>query len=161
MWAIFEVANLGSFGSFFQALEEDARIRITSDLKMHSTSHNNGGRVLGDMIYLIKELRNAVAHNSPVFDCRFKKTNPTSGLISYLQHETGIKNIDFNSIIDYFIMIVFILKKLGVHKKDLRKLLLTLYDSSETLRENIPLPVHTSIVRSDFKKKLNQLREYI
>jgi len=139
----------------------DTRIAIAKDLGMHTTSHNQNGRIVEDIIFLIKELRNAVAHNSVVFDCRFKKTNPPSRLKKYLQSETGINNITFDTIVDYFVIIIFLLKKLGITKTELKKIVRNFFYESEKLRNTIPIPVHTSIMSSEFKNKVNNLTKYI
>lgn len=161
LWAVFEVINLGEFGVFLQCLNKETRIAVANDLEMHSTNLNQNGRIIEDIIFLIKELRNAVAHNSVVFDCRFRKTNPQPRLKEYLQHETGISNIKFENIVDYFILLVFLLKKLGVTKTELRRIVRILQDESETLRSAVPIPVHTSIMGSDLRRKLNGLSIYI
>ncbi|PGT89038.1 MULTISPECIES: Abi family protein [Bacillaceae] len=161
LWAIFEVINLGEFGFFLQCLNQNTRIAIAEDLNMHTTNHNQNGRIVEDIIFLIKELRNAVAHNSVVFDCRFKKTNPPSRLKEYLQSETGINNITFDTIVDYFIVVIFLLKKLGVTKTELKQIVRKFYAESEKLRSTVPIPVHTSIMGSDFRNKVNNLTSYI
>lgn len=161
LWAIFEVINLGEFGFFLQCLNKDTRIAIAKDLKVHTTSHNQNGRIIEDIIFLIKELRNAVAHNSVVFDCRFKKMKPPARLKEYLQSETGITNITFDHIADYCIIVIFLLKKLGVSKTELRKIIRQFYGESEKLRNIIPISVHTSIMGSDFRKKMKGLSIYI
>lgn len=161
LWAIFEVINLGEFGFFLQCLNQDTRITIAEDLNMHTTNHNQNGRIVEDIIFLIKELRNAVAHNSVVFDCRFKKMNPPSRLKEYFQSETGINNITFDTIVDYFIVVIFLLKKLGVTKTELKQIVRKFYAESEKLRSSVPIPVHTSIMGSDFRNKVNNLTNYI
>jgi len=161
LWAIFEVINLGEFGFFLQCLNQNTRIAIAEDLNMHTTNHNQNGRIVEDIIFLIKELRNAVAHNSVVFDCRFKKMNPPSRLKEYLQSETGINNITFDTIVDYFIIVIFLLKKLSVTKTELKQIVRKFYAESEKLRSSVPIPVHTSIMGSDFRNKVNNLTNYI
>jgi abortive infection bacteriophage resistance protein len=161
LWAIFEVINLGEFGFFLQCLNEDTRVAIAIDIKVHSTSHNQNGRIVEDIIFLIKELRNAVAHNSVVFDCRFRKINPPSRLKEYLQSETGVSNIKFDNIIDYFIVLILLLKKLGISKTELRKIIKSFSAESERLRKAIPVPVHTSIMGSDLRNKTEGLLRYV
>lgn len=144
-----------------QCLNQNTRIAVAKDLGIHTSSHNQNGRIIEDIIFLIKELRNAVAHNSVVFDCRFKKTNPPSRLKEYLQSETGISNINFENIVDYFIIVIFLLKKLGINKTELKKIVRNIYIESEQLRNTIPISVHTSIMGSDFRNKVNGLNNYI
>lgn len=161
LWAIFEVISMGEFGFFLKCLNMETRIKIAKDLNIHSTAHNQNGRIIEDIIFLIKDLRNAVAHNSVVFDCRFKKAKPSGRLKEYLQNETNISNINFDYIIDYIIIIVFLLKKLNVSKIELKQFLKNIFDESEILRDTIPIPVHTSIMSSEFKKKCDLLMNFI
>ncbi|QIR17974.1 Abi family protein [Bacillus subtilis] len=161
LWAIFEVISLGEFGFFLQCLNQTTRTEIAKDLGMHTTSHNQDGRIVEQIIFLIKELRNSVAHNSVVFDCRFRKSKPPARLKSYLQSETSISNIQFDNIVDYFIIVIFILKKLGITKTELKRLIRNFHEESEQLRNNIPVSVHTSIMGSDLKNKIKQLKNYI
>lgn len=161
LWAVFEVINMGEFGFFLQCLDLKYRIEISEVLGVHTTSHNQNGRIPEDIIFLLKELRNAVAHNGIVFDCRFKKTNPPSRLTTYIESETKIANITFNTILDYFILMIIILKKLETPKRELQKLLRDLENHSEHLRSQIPVSVHSSIMGSDFRKKLTKSKTYI
>lgn len=161
LWAVFEVINLGEFGFFLKCLNQETRISIAKDLNMHTTNHNQNGRIVEDIIFLIKELRNAVAHNSVVFDCRFKKMSPSSRLKEYLQNETGVSNITFDTIVDYFIILIFLLNKLGVTKTELNKIIRKFHEESEQLRSTVPIPVHTAIMGSDFRRKINALKNYI
>lgn len=161
LWAIFEVINLGEFGFFLHCLNLNTRIIIAKDLGIHTTSHNQNGRILEDIIFLIKELRNAIAHNSVVFDCRFQKTHPPSRLKEYLQSETRIPNIMFNNIIDYFIILTFLLQNLGINKTEIKRNIQKLLSESERLRKAVPIPIHTSIMGSDFRNKITNLINYI
>lgn len=161
LWAIFEVINFGEFGFFLQCLNQNVRIKIAQDLNIHSSNSNQNGRIAEDFVFLLKELRNAVAHNSVVFDCRFKKINVPSRLKEYIQHETNISQINFDTIGDYFIAVIFILKKLGITKTELKKIIRQLEGESEKLRSNIPVSIHTSVMGSDFRNKMNQIKAYI
>lgn len=161
LWAIFEVISLGEFGNFLACLNQNVRIKISEDLKMHTTNYNDSGRMVEHIIFLIKDLRNAVAHNHVVFDCRFKTSNAASQVKGYLLHETSVANITFDTIIDYFILVIMILKRLGQTKTELRKIVRVLEEESETLRTSIPVSIHDSIMGTDLLVKLNGLKAYI
>lgn len=47
------------------------------------------------IMYLIKSLKNSIAHNDVVFDVRFKDTKVASSLCKFLENEICCKNIDF------------------------------------------------------------------
>lgn len=161
LWAIFEVITLGDFGFFIHCLNEDVRIKIAQDIEIHSTSHNQNGRIFEDIIFLLKDLRNAIAHNSVIFDCRYADSNPPSRLIQFIQTETGIMDIKFENIVDYLIIHVYILKKIGIGKSNLKRLVRAFRIESERLRKKVPISVHSSIMGSDLKKKLLGLKDFI
>lgn len=64
------------------------------------------------MIFTIKDLRNAIAHNNIIFDTRFKTNNVNNRLKALLEVETNIQNINFNNIDAYIILITYILRKI-------------------------------------------------
>lgn len=161
LWAIFEVINLGEFGFFLHCLNENVRIQIAKDLDVHSTSHNQNGRIIEDIIFLLKDLRNAVAHNGVIFDCRFRNSNPPSRLTQFIQSETSINNISFDNIIDYLIIHIYLLKKLGIQKTELKRLVRSFNLESERLRKDIHVPIHTSIMGSDLRKKISGIKDFI
>lgn len=161
LWAIFEVINLGEFGFFIHCLNQGVRIEVAKELDVHSTSHNQNGRIVEDIIFLVKDLRNAVAHNAVIFDCRYKNSNPPSRLIQFIQNETNITGITFEHIIDYLIIHVYLLKKIGIQKTELKRLVRSFTLVSERLRENIPIPVYTSIMGSNLRKKVVELKKFI
>ncbi|QQK81335.1 Abi family protein [Salicibibacter cibi] len=161
LWAIFEIINFGDFGFFVMCLNEEVRKTIAQDLNVHSTNYNQNGRIVEDMIFLIKELRNSVAHNSVIFDCRFQKTSPPARLKGYIENETNISGITFENIIDYLVVTIFLLKNLGVSKAEIRKVIKQFSMESEKLRNAIPVNAHTSIMGSDMKTKLGKLRVFV
>lgn len=67
----------------------------------------------------------------------------------------------FDNIVDYFIIVIFILKKLEVTKTELKQIVRKLNTESEQLRSTVPIPVQTSIMGSDFRNKVNNLMDYI
>lgn len=162
LWAIFEVISFGVFGTFIACLNLDTRIEVAKELDIHSTNHNQNGRMLEDMIFLIKDLRNAVAHNSVVFDCRFAINNaPPAKVREYVQKETGIRDITFKTIVDYFIILIVLLKKLRIPKTDLRRIIRDLIEAAERLRNAIPEPIHAAIMGTDFRNKVDGLTAYV
>lgn len=60
IWAIFEVMTLGNFGSFYDCLNKRVKTSIVNDLGMPTNLESE--RRLRDIIYALKDLRNAVAH---------------------------------------------------------------------------------------------------
>ncbi len=54
-------------------------------------------------IFTVKDLRNAIAHNNVIFDTRFKSGKIDQRLVTLLETEVGISNIDFKYMDAYII----------------------------------------------------------
>ena len=110
-------------------------------------SYDTNAKFPEKIIYLIKALRNSVAHNDVVFDVRFKDSNINSTLCKYIENEIGCTNVDFSTITDYILIIALLLKK---------------YENIiEEFRNNIPFNIYSQVIHTDTKAKLEQLRKFI
>ncbi|MED5224135.1 Abi family protein [Bacillus safensis] len=162
LWAVFEILDMGSFGLFLKCLNEPIRIDNCNDLKLTHTSIVNDGNLVRDVIFTLKELRNSVAHNNVIFDCRFSgNTSAMNSVKAYVMVEVGVSNIEFNFLIDYFILIVLLLKKLGYNKTELKKIIKQFKDETEQLRLSVPISICNRINGTDLNAKINCLNNYI
>lgn len=161
LWAIFEVISLGDFGFFIHCLNKEARVNIAKSLSIYSESHDQKVRVLEDMIFLIKDFRNAVAHDGVVFDCRFQLTPPPNRCIQFLQSETAIDNITFEVIIDYVILHIYLMNKIDSPQKDIQRLIRTFTVASERLRKKLPASIYSSIMGKDVSNKMMSLKSLV
>ena len=112
IWAIFEILSLGIFSNFVYCLDTESRRSILKKLDMIDVACDSNYQLLPKILFELKSLRNAIAHNSVVFDARFKDQKVSPVLKGWLEKETGINNISFYSISDYLILICSLLKKL-------------------------------------------------
>lgn len=160
IWAIFEVLTLGEFGNFISCLEQPTRKLISKSLGINQ-GFDTDSSLPGSIIYTLKDLRNAVAHNDVIFDTRFNTSNINSTLSSALSYDCQINNINFKTITDYVILICFILKQLNVSKKDIISMINTFTDITETLRNKIPFSMYSKIIHTDTTNKLSLLKNYI
>lgn len=158
LWAIFEIISLGDFGFFIHSLNVEIRTNIAKSLSIYSTVHDQKVRVLEDMIFLIKDFRNAVAHDGVVFDCRFQLTPPPNRCVQFLHSETAMDNITFETIIDYVILHVYLMSKIGSPQKDVQRLKRSFAVASERLRKQIPRSIFVSIMGGDAEKKFTLLK---
>ena len=70
IWALFEILDMGNLGFLLSCLTKDVREDISKRIGFNLSCDTN--RVLiYKYIYTLKELRNAIAHNSVIFDTRF------------------------------------------------------------------------------------------
>lgn len=92
IWSIFEVITLGTFGAFYKCLDSRVKQAIVQELNM--PSNFNSASLLGDIIFTLKDLRNAVAHNGIVVDVRFKSNSVNQGIGKLLNGDSNITGIN-------------------------------------------------------------------
>ncbi|WP_282926883.1 Abi family protein [Helcococcus kunzii] len=161
LWAYFEVISFGEFGNFMYCLHKDYKIGFAKKLKIHHSGMNQNGRMLENMIFALTSLRNAVMHNSIIFDCRFNNNEQSNQIKTYLINMTGVTNIQFNNIEDFLVLIIFLLKHLNPNKTELRKIVREFESSTKRLEDTIPNSSYFQILGTDINNKLNNLKEYI
>ncbi len=160
IWAVYEIISLGQFGFFISCLNKDIREIISSYIGLDLSGDTNM-RLLEKLIYVIKDLRNAVAHNDVIFDTRFKKTETNQPLEVCLKHEVGVAYANFKSIVDYVILVSYILKKLKVSKREIKSFIAGFEKGQAELQKEVSSRVYAQIVHVDTPKKLNDLKKYI
>lgn len=157
IWAIFELLSLGEFGYFVSCAEINTRKQISSSLGIRP-SDDTSGLLPQRLIFTLKDLRNAIAHNNVVFDTRFKTGEIDKQIINCLQNATGITNINFSTITDYIILVAYMLRNFGMSKTNLNKFIREFESAAESLRSSIPISVYNQIIHTDMKAKLSALK---
>lgn len=160
IWAIFESLTLGEFGTFFACSNSNVKLK-TSNILHLPDNLDSDGRITEYMIYTIKDLRNAVAHNSIIFDTRFQTSKINGRLISLLETEVGINGLDFKYIDAYIILIAYILRKMGETKTTCKQFVTSFMDCTDLLRTQLSPNVCNQILGTQQRKHLNQLQNFI
>lgn len=160
IWGIFEIITLGVFADLIKSLEFSVRKKIDKEMKIN-ISYDTNAKFPEKIIYLIKSLRNAVAHNNVIFDVRFKDSNIDSTLCNYIENEIGCSNIEFNTITDYILIIVMLLKKYEISKTELNHFINEYENLIEDFRGKIPYSIYSEVIHTDVKLKLTKLRKFI
>ena len=158
LWAIFELLTLGEFGHLVSCLNINCRKTIVQSLGIYA--HEDTKALLPQrIIYAIKDLRNAIAHNDVVFDTRFKSGNIDKQVSNVIRNRMNINDIDFSTITDYLILIIFILTLINERKTDIKHLIKEYAEIVEKLHSQVPSSVFNQIMRTDYKSKLNCLKK--
>ncbi len=160
IWAIFEIITLGDFAELLGCLNEDIRKSIQESLMLQSGS-DTGNQLLPNIIFTLKGLRNAVAHNNIVFDTRFKDRARNRNVSSWINEEVNIANIEFEHIADYVILMCCLLKKIGCDLSMLQEFVNEFRDAVDEAYASLPSEIYTKIISTDARGKLGQLMEYI
>ena len=160
IWAIFEIISLGEFGYFISSLNFNTRAKISSSIGVKS-SFDQDAKMVEKIVFALKDLRNAVAHNNTIFDTRFKTGKVNFRISKYISSETGISNITFNSIVDYVVLISFVMELLQCNKMEITSFIKQFDDACETLRKTVPIAIYNRIIYTDTRNKLNALKNFL
>lgn len=160
IWAIFEVITMGTLGNFISNMKKDARIYLSNSINLN-TIQDPDSVFAAKTIYTLKDLRNSIAHNNVIFDVRFKSANISRSFKNAISNDTGISNITFDSIVDYIILIVYLLKGLGETKTEMKKFVSEFVNIIEEFRNNINVSYYNRIIPTDTRNKINILNIFI
>lgn len=160
IWAVFESLTLGEFGTFFSCA--NSNIKLSTSTLLRLPSHlDSDGKITEYIIYVLKDLRNAVAHNNIIFDTRFRTGKINHRLVSLLETEITIHNLDFKFIYSYIILLIYILRKMGESKTSCRHFLNTYITLADELRNQLPANVCNQILGTQQRPHLQQLQYFI
>jgi len=160
IWALFEIMTMGDLGYLLSCLTYDVRNDISKRLGINVSADTNR-QLIYDYIYLLKDLRNAIAHNAVVFDARFNRKSISNAMKQCLILDIGLPNINFKSIGDYIILICYYLKLLGIPKKEI-KVFINAYEKATTsYKKTVNTNVSTIVVPQNLKSRLSILKKFI
>ena len=145
---------------FIACLDQTTRKEISKQVGIKS-SVDSDGKMLPDTILTLKDLRNAVAHNNTIFDTRFKTSGINSRIAKYIESETGIKQITFNTIVDYVILISFLLKLLKCPKSEIVAFVKDFENIIEVFRKSVSISIYSAVVYTDTRNKLTLLKKWL
>ena len=160
IWAIFESLTLGEFGTFFACANSDVKLYTSATLHLPNNLDSDG-KITEYIIYSLKDLRNAVAHNNIIFDTRFRTGKINQRLVALLEAEVGIVNLDFKYIYAYIILLTYVLRKMGESKTTCKQFLNAFILSTDELRNQLPANVCNQILGTQQRSHLKQLQNFI
>jgi abortive infection bacteriophage resistance protein len=160
IWAIFEVISLGEFGTFVSCANTNVKKDVSNSLNLNQ-SFDNYGQLTENIIFILKDLRNSIAHNDAIFDTRFRSGQPKRALLNCLTQDTGISNISFKTLVDYLILIVYLLRNLGIPETELNNVVSHFEDIINRFRKQIPISLFNRIFHTDTRNKIRSLKLFV
>ena len=161
LWVVFEILYLSDLASFFECLNETMRENILTQLSMFDKSIDTNKNLLSSMLYCLKSLRNAVAHNNIIFDTRFKDRVINTVLKKWVEKETGIHNITLYSLIDYIIIVCCLLKRVDFSGTRAKTLLCQYKEENNRLKNSVTPTIYSQIVHQNVATKIASLELYL
>lgn len=159
IWAVFESLTLGEFGTFFSCANQKVKL-YTSGLLQLPTNLDADGKLTEYMIYCIKDLRNAVAHNNTIFDTRFQRSKINHRLIGLLRAEVGLTELNFKYISAYIILMAYMLRKMGESTESCEKFVDAYICATEELREQLSGDICNQILGTQQRKNIAQIQTF-
>ena len=159
IWAIFEVMTLGNFGSFYDCLDRRVKTEIVRDLGMPTNLDSE--QRLKEIIFALKDFRNAIAHNGVVLDVRFQSGSISTGVTQLIRQETNVNGADFADITDYIVLLVYLMRQMGFTKTECKRFIAGYESTIEHFRSELPFNVYSGIIKTSARSKLIALRQFL
>ena len=157
IWAIVEILSLGDFGNLVSNLSSSIKKKIAKDVGFN-IAFDSSCKIAENSIFILQEIRNSIAHNKPIFDVRFKNRKINKSISLEFLNSTGIENLLFNCILDYFIFILYLECLLKIDKKELL-IKVDMFESlMDELYKNVPKGIYKQILLSDSRFKIDQIK---
>ena len=160
LWALFEILTLGDFGFLLSCLTYEIRNDISRRLGLNTASDTNRELVY-KYIYTLKDLRNAIAHNSVVFDTRFRNIDPSKAMKKCLEQEISLPYVNFKTIGDYIILMSYCLKILGVAKHEIKAFIREYERITDDYRKAVNHDVAKMVIHPELSNRMELLKNYI
>lgn len=117
---------------------------------------------LSDIVFALRDLRNAIAHNGVIVDVRFKSGAVSTGVAQLIkQEETGVGKIDFGDITDYIVLLVYLMRRMGFTKTECKQLVSGYEAVLEKYRSELPFNMYSKLIRTTARGKLIALRRFV
>ena len=138
----------------------DVRDDISKRLGINVASDTNR-QLIYKYIYTLTDLRNAIAHNSVVFDTRFRNIDPTSAMKQCLKIEIGLPYVNFKTIGDYVILMCYYMKLLQVPKTEIKAFIREFERITEDYRKSVNANVASIVIHPDLASRMNLLKNFL
>jgi len=160
IWALFEILTMGDFGYLLSCLTYEVRDDISKRLSLNVSSDTDR-QLIYKYIYTLKDLRNAVAHNSVVFDTRFRNIDPTNAMKQCLKLEIGLPYVNFKTIGDYVILMCYYLKMLKQPKGEIKVFIREFERITDNYKKSVNEEVSAKVIHPDLLSRMQILKSYI
>ena len=161
IWGVFEIIFLSDLASYFSCLDFEFREKVLREMNILDASIDTNRQLISNILYTLKPLRNAVAHNNIVFDARFKDRNINAVVKKWAEKESGIKNISLYSLIDYIIIICCLLNRFDFNMKRAKHVFQTYKDQNKILEQSVSSEIYNMLIPPNVVEKLKGLERLI
>ncbi len=160
IWALINIMTFGDLGHLIETFTFDVRNKISNQLNI-SNHYDQQRQFIYHSIFLLKDLRNAIAHNGVIFDARFRTYTTKPCVINTIRDDINLNYISYEYIDDYIISIVFVLKKLGTNINELASFIENFQEIIIWYQATVDISISSMVIKTDLSLRVNYLMSYI
>lgn len=160
LWALFEIMTMGDVGFLISCLTPKMRRTISVELGLNQAVDTNLSLIY-KYFYTLKDLRNAIAHNSVIFDTRFRKIEPTNAMKKCLQFAFGLPYVNFKTIGDYVILVCYYLKLLEVDACEILSFISSFEAIVSDYINKVDPVIAAMVIHPDLSSRMQLLKKFI
>lgn len=160
LWALFEIIMMGDFGFLLSCLNYSTRDMISKEIGLNLAVDANR-ELIYKYLYILKELRNAIAHNDVIFDTRFRHMNPSKATKRCLELSINLNYVNFKSIGDYIILVCYYLKLLKIPKQDIVSFIDTFLQLTNEYKKSVNSQVAHMVINPDWTSRMTRLEKFL
>ena len=161
LWALFEIFTLGDFGFLLECLKISSRKSISKAMDLDDVSIDTNRELIYKYVYTIKDLRNAIAHNSVIFDTRFRKIEPTPAMKAFLKQKFSLPYVNFKTIGDYLFLVCYYLQALSVTKTEIKGFIRDFEKIINNYKNSVSSQVYSIVIHPDLLGRIAKVKNYI
>lgn len=161
LWALFEIFTLGDFGFLLECLKISSRKSISKAMDLDDVSIDTNRELIYKYVYTIKDLRNAIAHNSVIFDTRFRKIEPTPAMKAFLKQKFSLPYVNFKTIGDYLFLVCYYLQALSVTKTEIKGFIRDFEKIINNYQNSVSSQVYSIVIHPDLLGRIAKVKNYI
>ena len=158
LWAIFEIMDMGTLDFILHSLVADVRKMISE--RMHfDVAMDTGWNLPGKCIYALHLLRNAIAHNDVIYDCRFmgRWFHAKQTFLNWIKSEAGVNDADFTKIESYFVLVTLMLRHLDLPKKEWGKPIQEYSNASKRYEKKVFMNIYTVTIPFPYERDMREV----
>lgn len=160
LWALFEIIMMGDFGFLLSCLNYSTRDMISKEIGLNLAVDANR-ELIYKYLYILKELRNAIAHNDVIFDTRFRHMKPSKAMQRCLELSINLNYVNFKSIGDYIILVCYYLKLLKIPKQDTLSFIHTFLQLTNEYKKSVNSQVAHMVINPDWTSRMTRLEKFL
>lgn len=157
LWTVFEIISIQDLAMLIRCLNDTTRKQIDEALMIHGEPDT----LLASMLESLFLLQDSVIHNQIIFDSRFSDREIDPLLQTWLAQETGIEEITLNSLVDYFIILCILSKRMDFKGTRAKNLLNRYREENFYLQCTVPTSISEVLITWTDGDKVLAMDEYL